>query len=157
MLNGALSSSFSIPGKPIGAVRQTQADRWKNRPCVLEYREWCDAARLACTGDKDTKLNGEEFLGFYAFSHSPMPESWSKKKKALMAGQMNTQKPDKDNIEKAIGDALFDKDQMLCMGGVVMQYWCMPEEEPRVDVFLVPVPYHAKHEPNDITQEEENR
>lgn len=154
-MNGALSSSFSIPGKPIGAVRQTQSDRWRDRPCVIAYREWCDVARLSATGDPNKKLNGEDFLGFYAFTHSPMPDSWSKKKKLLMAGQMNTQKPDKDNVEKAIGDAIFDNDQYLCMGGVVMQYWSMPDEDPRVDVFLIPVPYHAKREPNDLTNDDE--
>lgn len=155
MLNGALSSSFSIPGKPVGGVRQTRSDAWKNRPCVLRYREWCDVARIACTGDANKKLNGEEFLGFYAFSHAPMPESWSKKKKLLMAGQMNMQKPDKDNVEKAIGDALFDKDEQLCMGGVVMQYWSLETEEPRIDVFLIPVPIKMKHEPDDLTEDDQ--
>ena len=144
MIYGALSTSFSIIGKPIGAVRQTRADAWKKRPCVLAYREWCDTARLACTGS-DKKLDANQWLGFYAFSHSPMPESWSEKKKAAMAGHLMRQKPDADNVSKAIGDALFDNDERLAIMQCV-QYWCMPEEMPRVDVFLLPqpIPEHAR-------------
>jgi Holliday junction resolvase RusA-like endonuclease len=37
-----------------------------------------------------------------------MPLSWSKKKKALYAGQYHAQKPDADNVGKAVLDALTD-------------------------------------------------
>lgn len=133
-----IPSSFSIIGKPIGAVRQTKADAWKKRPSVLRYREWCDIARKACTGDSTKKLDATKYLGFYAFSHSPMPESWSQKKKEEMQGQLMRQKPDADNVEKAVSDSLFDKDENLVIMQCV-QYWCMQDEEPRVDVFLLPV------------------
>ena len=36
----------------------------------------------------------------------PMPESWSKKKQAAMDGKLMASKPDMDNIEKALFDAL---------------------------------------------------
>jgi Holliday junction resolvase RusA-like endonuclease len=35
-----------------------------------------------------------------------MPRSWSKRKKAQMDGQYHTQKPDADNVMKAVKDAL---------------------------------------------------
>lgn len=135
----ALSSSFSIIGKPIGAVRQTRSDAWKQRPCVLAYRAWCDSARLACTGSPTQKLDANDYIGFYAFSHSPMPESWSDKKKAAMAGQLMRQKIDADNLIKSVGDSLFDNDERLAIMHC-LQYWAMPHEEPRVDVYLIPVP-----------------
>jgi len=138
MINGALSTSFSIIGKPIGAVRQTKRDVWAKRPSVLRYRAWCDLARKACTGNPTKKLDANQWLGFYAFSHSPMPESWSKKEKAAMAGQLMRQKPDADNVCKAVGDSLFDNDEKLAIMQCV-QYWCMQGEEPKVDVFLLPV------------------
>ena len=40
----------------------------------------------------------------------PMPKSWSKKKKVQMHGQPNRQIPDKDNLEKALLDALYEQD-----------------------------------------------
>ena len=36
----------------------------------------------------------------------PMPNSWSKKKKAAMCGTIHQQTPDKDNLEKGLLDAI---------------------------------------------------
>lgn len=40
----------------------------------------------------------------------PMPTSWSKKKRAVMNGQAHQQKPDVDNMIKALMDALYVDD-----------------------------------------------
>ena len=40
----------------------------------------------------------------------PMPESWSKKKKDRMRFKPHQQKPDKDNLEKGLLDAIFEED-----------------------------------------------
>jgi len=40
----------------------------------------------------------------------PMPKSWSKKKKAVFLGKAHQQKPDIDNLLKAILDAIFKDD-----------------------------------------------
>jgi Holliday junction resolvase RusA-like endonuclease len=39
-----------------------------------------------------------------------MPKSWSKRKKATMAKCPHTQKPDLDNLLKALLDACYDDD-----------------------------------------------
>jgi len=39
-----------------------------------------------------------------------MPGSWSKKKRALMDGKPHMQKPDWDNLGKAISDAIYKDD-----------------------------------------------
>jgi len=39
-----------------------------------------------------------------------MPKSWSKKKKLEMVGRPHKQKPDLDNLLKALLDAVFDED-----------------------------------------------
>src|SRR5689334_17701964 len=44
------SELIVIPGQPIGKPRQTQADKWKQRPCVVQYRLWADRARKAADG-----------------------------------------------------------------------------------------------------------
>jgi Holliday junction resolvase RusA-like endonuclease len=40
----------------------------------------------------------------------PMPESWSRKKRALYDGQPHQQKPDLDNLVKAVLDAIYGDD-----------------------------------------------
>jgi hypothetical protein len=118
----------------------TRSDQWKERDCVMDYRAFCDEARLAATGQPFTYLNHKQFLGYFAFAHIAMPESWSAKKKKEMAGRLHQQKPDKDNIEKALTDALFAQDSTLAIGGVMAKYWLEEDAEPRIDVFLIPIP-----------------
>ncbi len=40
----------------------------------------------------------------------PMPKSWSKRKRAEMVGQPHQQKPDLDNLIKALLDACYQDD-----------------------------------------------
>lgn len=40
----------------------------------------------------------------------PMPKSWPKKKKKQMGGCAHMDKPDLDNLLKALGDALYSDD-----------------------------------------------
>lgn len=102
---------FTIPGAPIGKPRMTQRDKWKKRPCVMRYREWADRARLSApegmTQDP-TDVNWTAYL--------PMPKSWSEKKREAMMGQLHRQKPDSDNISKALFDALFKSDCGIATG-----------------------------------------
>lgn len=48
----------------------------------------------------------------------PMPKSWSKAKREQYVGQPHQQKPDKDNLEKALLDAVFDEDSHVWDGRV---------------------------------------
>jgi Holliday junction resolvase RusA-like endonuclease len=84
----------------MGAPRQTRADAWKRRPVVLRYRKFKDRLRLAC-GRPPVPLRLS--LVFYL----AMPDSWSAKKKARMAGTPHQSKPDIDNIAKGVMDALW--------------------------------------------------
>ena len=52
----------------------------------------------------------------------PMPESWSAKKKQAMAGLLHRTKPDRDNIDKAICDALWKDDQCIAIGRQEKRY-----------------------------------
>lgn len=47
-----------------------------------------------------------------------MPPSWSDKKRSAMNGKPHQQKPDKDNLEKALLDAIFDDDSRVWDGRV---------------------------------------
>ncbi len=86
---------------PVPKPRQTQSDRWKQRACVMRYRAFADECRE----------QGMEIVnGATVIFNLPMPKSWSKKKKALMLGKGHQQKPDVDNLLKAVMDAVLQED-----------------------------------------------
>ncbi|WP_460029401.1 RusA family crossover junction endodeoxyribonuclease [Mannheimia haemolytica] len=98
--------SITAMGKP----RMTRADKWKKRDCVLRYRAFKDEVRLHNVSLPES--------GYHLIFVMPMPQSWSKKKKAEMNGKPHQQKPDKDNLEKALLDALFEDDCRIWDGRV---------------------------------------
>lgn len=95
---------------PMGKPRMTRSDKWKQRPEVLRYRAFKDEVRL-------NKVSLPE-RGYHITFVIPMPKSWSKKKKAEMNGKPHQQKPDKDNLEKALLDAIFEDDCRIWDGRV---------------------------------------
>lgn len=119
---------FTIPGDPIGKPRMTQADKWRRRPCVLAYRAWADKARYAVRAAPSSIgfHNGGQFVaGLYDVSwiaFIAMPASWSKKKKDALRGKLHFGKPDRDNIDKAILDALFPDDRGVATGALAKRW-----------------------------------
>jgi len=94
-MNHLISSKFDHKINPMGAVRQTQADRWKKRPAVLRYRAYSDQLKLAAAAQNF--VIGERCIMIFEIE---MPKSWSNKKKELMNGKPHKQKPDIDNLVK---------------------------------------------------------
>ena len=90
--------------KAVPKPRQTQSDRWRQRPCVLKYRAFADELRL-----KFGKVPDASSISVAFFIKTP--DSWSKKKRELMANKFHQQKPDADNLLKAVVDALFSEDK----------------------------------------------
>lgn len=86
---------------PVPKPRMVQSDRWKKRPCVLRYRAFCDQVREAGVEIGDT-LDVTFAL--------PMPNSWSQKKRDEHRGQPHRQRPDLDNLVKALADAVLSED-----------------------------------------------
>jgi len=89
--------------------RMTRRDKWLKppRPCVAQYWAYKDLLRTF-----DIELPIPYKITFYL----AMPKSWSKKKKAAHDNQPHLQTPDKDNLEKAFLDALFDNDKHVWSG-----------------------------------------
>lgn len=112
----------TLHGDPIGKPRMTQADKWRRRPCVLAYRAWADKARYAVRAAPSSigfHVDGQFVAGIYEVSwiaFVAMPASWPKKKKEALRGQLHFGKPDRDNIDKAILDALFPDDRGVATG-----------------------------------------
>jgi Holliday junction resolvase RusA-like endonuclease len=93
---------------PIPKPRMVRSDSWKKRSIVLSY--WAFKKELVLKANlAKLKLEPEINIVFYL----PMPESWSKKKKAEMDNQPHKSTPDGDNILKAIFDCLCDQDNFI--------------------------------------------
>jgi Holliday junction resolvase RusA-like endonuclease len=84
---------------PTAYVRQSRSDKWKKRPTVLRYREYRD------TVASQIQELPEDF--FHVVFMMPVPPSWSKKKTREHVGHPHLQKPDKDNLEKGLLDAVY--------------------------------------------------
>jgi len=102
---------------PMGKPRMTQRDKWAKRDCVLRYHAFADKLREYF---KDIDLSCIHSLSWTAYF--PMPDSWSKKKKRNMRGQPHWNKPDRDNVDKAILDALFKNDSGISIG-ILSKRW----------------------------------
>lgn len=86
---------------PMGKPRMTQRDKWMQRPAVMAYRDFKDA----CKAQKMFIPAQCQII----FNLS-MPTSWSKKRRTEMRGQPHQQKPDLDNMLKAVMDAVHEDD-----------------------------------------------
>ena len=100
---------------PTAKVRQTQSDRWKQRPCVMRYRAFADKLRaLGCT-----LQDGDSIIFWIA-----TPTSWSAKKAAAHAGQFHRSRPDLDNLLGGLMDAVLPKvDSHVAVLGRVEKRW----------------------------------
>lgn len=92
------------PITPMGKPRMTQRDKWKKRPVVLRYRQFKDDCRR-----HGVTLHDAMRISF----RIPMPTSWSKRKRDSMRGKPHRQRPDLDNLEKALLDAVLTEDSAV--------------------------------------------
>ena len=107
--------------EPNTKPRMTRADKWKKRPCIVQYREFKDKLREECKRVELATLQPQlESLIFYI----PMPDSWSKKKKLEMDGKPHQQSPDLDNLVKGFWDAILEQDNYIySIKGELGKYW----------------------------------
>ena len=112
---------YEILVTPNTKPRMTRADKWKKRPCVVQYREFKDNLKDECKRLGLTTLEPQlQSLIFYI----PMPESWSKKKKLEMEGKPHQQSPDLDNLIKGFWDAILEQDNYIySIKGELGKYW----------------------------------
>lgn len=113
---------------PIGAPRMSHQDKWRTnphhpdpkkrqRPCVTRYWDWKKKFVRLCA-DNNWELQAVLRVHFDV----AMPDSWTKKKKAAMDGTPHQQKPDYDNLAKAIGDA-FGVDDGFVWDARITKRW----------------------------------
>lgn len=119
LADGGVPAVQVVPMCAVGKPRMTQRDRWIKRPSVLRYRAFCDELRV-----RGIRLPNRYGLIFLL----PMLPSWSGAMKAAMNGTPHLRRPDKDNLEKAVADALKARDETI-WDGAVLKYWAY---EPRI-------------------------
>lgn len=95
-------TSKAYPICPVPKPRMTQRDKWAKRPAVLRYRAFCDEVRA-----RGLDLPEDGSIVTFVL---PMPKSWAKKKHNEMDGQPHQQRPDLDNLLKALADACYSED-----------------------------------------------
>jgi len=102
---------------PTAKVRQTQSDRWKQRPCVMRYRAFADKLRaLGCT-----LQDGDSIIFWIA-----MPRSWSSKKRSAHVGAPHRSRPDLDNLLGGTMDAVMPKgDSHVSALGRIEKRWAL--------------------------------
>lgn len=92
----------------------TRADAWKKRPAVLRYRAFRDDVRA-----HQVVFGNGDRVTFWL----PMPESWSEVKRVRQDGQPHQQRPDIDNLLKALLDAIYDDDAAIWHIGGAQKRW----------------------------------
>lgn len=130
-----MHGKFTIPGNPVGKPRMTQQDKWARRPEVLRYRAWATMAKLIMVQSIGHLPEGfvPGIVNWYAFFE--IPKSWSPKRKAAAAGAPHRSKPDRDNIDKALLDALWDSDACVSSGFIAKRW--DDGHGPRLEVSVV--------------------
>jgi Holliday junction resolvase RusA-like endonuclease len=100
---------MKYPIKPCPKPRMSSSDRWRRpvRPEVARYWAFKDECRLTIKPEHHDLVHAEVTFCM------PMPQSWSKKKKAEHLGKPHTSRPDLDNLFKALADALHIEDSHI--------------------------------------------
>ncbi len=92
------------PIDPCPKPRMTRRDKWAKRPCVMRYRQFKDECRArGVTLPQPCKV----------VFHIEMPKSWNKVSRRGNDGQPHEQKPDLDNLLKALCDAVLKDDSKV--------------------------------------------
>jgi Holliday junction resolvase RusA-like endonuclease len=95
---------------PVPKPRQTRSAKWKKRACDQRYYRFKDEIRFLGVTVPES--------GFHVLFVLKMPLSWSKKKRNSMRHIPHCSRPDKDNLEKALLDAIYKEDSSVWDGRV---------------------------------------
>lgn len=92
---------------PVPKPRQTRSDKWKQRPCVVRYRDFADEVRAAGA----TLKNGDSITFVIATNVRSRH------------GKPHEQRPDLDNLLKAFMDAILKEDSGIHTLGPLRKVW----------------------------------
>lgn len=92
-----------LPITPQPAPRLVSSDKWKKRPVAIRYFQYKKEIQKLLT---KLPCETELFLLFLM----PIPKSWSIEKRKVMLYKKHQNRPDTDNMIKALKDALLSED-----------------------------------------------
>ena len=104
------SMKFRVLVQPMGKPRMTQRDKWKGRDVVNRYMAYKDEVRRQVNVPLWHLPTPYKVKACFIME---MPASWSQKKTDIMCGDIHQQKPDIDNLGKAVLDILFRRDEKI--------------------------------------------
>ena len=105
----------------------TQRDRWKVRPATTKFYVFRDFVKAHMP--EGYTIPDHAVIVF----HVEMAPSWSKKKKLDHVGQLHRNKPDIDNMLKALLDSVYEDDAGVAALTVVKK-WCY-QGEGRIEIY----------------------
>lgn len=112
---------FTFPSAPVPKPRLTRRDKWLTppRPPVARYYTFANAVRALMEARHFNLPDEGAHFAFYI----PMPKSWSKSARMAYRGTAHRQKPDIDNLLKAIFDAMSGNDCTIWHIASVKKVW----------------------------------
>ena len=118
--------TFDIP--PRAKPRMTRRDKtfYNQSKQVKDYFAWKNAL-LLMAGKQSFTLGDKVAIAF----HIGMPDSWSKKKKSTMNGKPHKNRPDIDNLIKAVFDSLAVDDDSYIHELHCSKSWT---DKPRIEI-----------------------
>ena len=116
---------------PCPKPRMSRRDQWKPSAAARRYFAFRDQVKVL-------RIIVPE-CGWWIVFHLPVPASWSEKKKLSHIGRRHQQKPDKDNLEKGLLDAIYG-DDCVVWDARVTKLWA---REGAIEIFSAGEP----HEP----------
>jgi len=132
---------FWLTVRPMGKPRMTQSDKWKQNPnhpdpkkrmrkAIYKWKEYKAEIQRQIGDFEMPKVN--YWMIFYMPTYQ---KTWSDKKKREHHGRIHQLKPDKDNLEKGVLDALLTEDKEIA-DGRVSKIWCKNGQQ-RIEIFFI--------------------
>ncbi len=133
-----ITIDFTVPGKPVGKERPRVTRRGTYTPQkTREYENTVRREFLKALNGYRHRAELVRYAEVYITAFFGVPASWSLKKKNDAYDNICTKKPDADNIEKVICDALngsaYSDDAFVTKLTIAKRY-CGRGEQPRVEV-----------------------
>lgn len=129
--------TFEVPGVPVGKERPRVTSHGTYTPKkTKQYMKQIQAAYK-----KESGACFESFVRMDILAYFPIPKSYTKKQRREIEEHhfWYGKKPDKDNIDKSVMDALNGiayKDDSMIVAGLTMKKYCHPDQEPKIVVML---------------------
>lgn len=109
-----------FPVDPCPKPRQTQSDRWKQRPVVMKYRLFADLLRFHARAQK-YKVDPSRPLSLRFVI--AIPKKFKGAKRIEMIAKDHKATPDLDNLIKAFKDAMMAEDCEVSRYGLMEKVW----------------------------------